>query len=114
MVTTGMFGSMTFYGYTTKKNLDSWGAFLGMGLIGLIIAMVVHIFVGGAMMGFLISCCAVVIFTGLTAWDVQQIKKGEIPGAKNAPIFGALMLYLDFINMFIHMMRLMSGNYSND
>lgn len=110
-ITAGTFGSMALYGYTTKKDLTSWGSFLFMGLIGLIIASLVNIFLQSTMMQFMISIISVLVFTGLTAYDTQKIKDVyyesdsiEIAGKK--AYFGALTLYLDFINIFIALLRI--------
>ena len=114
-VTAGMFGAMAVYGFVTKKDLSSWGSFLFMGLIGIIIASVVNIFLGSSMMSWMISGIGVIIFTGLTAYDVQQITRmgaqgimdgGEAVIRKGA-IMGALKLYLDFINLFLMLLRFM-------
>ena len=114
-VTAGMFGAMAVYGFVTKKDLSSWGSFLFMGLIGIIIASVVNIFLGSSMMSWMISGIGVIIFTGLTAYDVQQITRmgaqgimdgGEAAIRKGA-IMGALKLYLDFINLFLMLLRFM-------
>ncbi len=110
-ITASLFGAMSLYGYTTKKDLTSWGSFLFMGLIGIVIAMVVNMFLASAMMDFVISVVGVLIFTGLTAYDTQKIKEiyfegdgHEIAGKKS--IMGALRLYLDFINLFIMLLHL--------
>jgi FtsH-binding integral membrane protein len=112
-ITAGMFGAMAVYGFVTKRDLSSWGSFLFMGLIGIIIAMVVNIFLGSSMMSWVISGIGVIIFTGLTAYDVQQITRmgeqgimngGEAAIRKGA-IMGALKLYLDFINLFLMLLR---------
>lgn len=112
-VTAGMFGAMATYGFVTKKDLSSWGSFLFMGLIGIIIASVVNIFLGSSMMSWVISGIGVVVFTGLTAYDVQKImhigaggimSQGESAIRKGA-ILGALALYLDFINLFLMLLR---------
>ncbi len=112
----GMFGAMSIYGLTTKKDLTSWGSFLFMGLIGIIIASVINIFIGSETMHFVISFIGVIVFTGLTAYDTQQLKTmGETAPADDATavrrgaILGALRLYLDFINLFLMLLRLM-GN----
>jgi FtsH-binding integral membrane protein len=114
-ITAGMFGAMAVYGFVTKKDLSSWGSFLFMGLIGIIIAMVVNIFLASSMMSWVISGIGVIIFTGLTAYDVQQISRmgaqgimdgGEAAIRKGA-IMGALKLYLDFINLFLMLLRLL-------
>ena len=105
------FGAMSIYGYTTKRDLTKLGSFLMMGLIGIIIASIVNIFMQSSMMYFVISILGVLIFVGLTAYDTQKIKNmyaasdtGEIMGKK--AVMGALTLYLDFINLFIMLLRL--------
>ena len=114
-ITAAMFGAMAVYGFVTKKDLSSWGSFLFMGLIGIIIAMVVNIFLGSPMISWVVSGIGVIIFTGLTAYDVQQITRmgaqgimdgGEAVIRKGA-IMGALKLYLDFINLFLMLLRFM-------
>jgi FtsH-binding integral membrane protein len=112
-ITAGVFGGMSLYGYTTKRDLTGIGSFLIMGLWGLIIASLVNIFLQSSAMQFALSVISVVIFTGLTAYDTQKLKgvyysvagTGEMAG--NAAIMGALNLYMDFINLFISLMRLM-------
>jgi hypothetical protein len=108
-ITGGMFGAMAVYGTVTKRDLTSWGSFLFMGLIGMIIAMVVNIFLQSTMLYWLISFAGVLIFTGLTAYDVQKIRgmavDGTFPQNKLA-IYGALRLYLDFINLFLMLLRI--------
>ena len=110
-ITAGTFGAMSIYGYTTKRDLTKLGSFLMMGLIGIIIASLVNIFLKSSMMYFVISILGVLIFVGLTAYDTQKIKNmyaasdtGEIMGKK--AVMGALTLYLDFINLFIMLLRL--------
>ena len=105
------FGAMSIYGYTTKRDLTKLGSFLMMGLIGIIIAPIVNIFMKSSMMYFVISILGVLIFVGLTAYDTQKIKNmyaasdtGELMGKK--AVMGALTLYLDFINLFIMLLRL--------
>ena len=105
------FGAMSIYGYTTKRDLTKLGSFLMMGLIGIIIASIVNIFMKSSMMYFVISILGVLIFVGLTAYDTQKIKNmysasdtGELIGKK--AVMGALTLYLDFINLFIMLLRL--------
>jgi uncharacterized protein len=110
-ITAATFGAMSLWGYTTKRDLTGMGSFLFMGLIGLIIAMVVNIFMQSSMLEFAISAIGVLIFVGLTAYDTQKIKESysESHGtevlAKGA-IMGALRLYLDFINLFLMLLRL--------
>ena len=110
-ITAGTFGAMSLYGYTTKRDLTKLGSFLMMGLIGIIIASLVNIFLKSSMMYFVISILGVLIFVGLTAYDTQKIKNmyaasdtGELMGKK--AVMGALTLYLDFINLFIMLLRL--------
>jgi FtsH-binding integral membrane protein len=111
-ITAAAFGALSLYGYTTKRDLTGLGAFLFMGLIGIILASVVNIFLGSAGLQFAISIIGVLIFTGLTAYDTQNIKElyfdadsPEVAGKKS--IMGALRLYLDFINLFIMLLQLM-------
>ncbi len=105
-VTAAAFAGLSLYGYTTKKDLTGWGSFLIMGLIGIILAAVVNIFLQSSALQFAISAIGVLVFAGLTAYDTQQIKDGYYEVAGNAElaaktaIMGALSLYLDFINMF--------------
>ena len=110
-ITAGTFAGMSLFGYTTKKDLTGWGSFLFMGLIGIIIAMVVNIFLQSSALDFMISAIGVIVFVGLTAYDTQKIKEmyleaddSETMGKK--AIMGALRLYLDFINLFIMLLRL--------
>lgn len=112
-ITAGMFAAMAFYGITTKKDLTKMGTYLFMGLIGIIIASVINLFVGSGSLNYLISVGGVIIFTGLTAYDVQkfsrisrQIGTGEGDAAMKISIIGALNLYLDFINMFLFLLRI--------
>ena len=111
-ITAGMFGVMTAYGYFTKRDLSGWGDFLLMALIGLIICLIVEFFVHSTMFSFLVSCAAVLIFTGLTAWDTQMIKEmvketDTDEETDKISTFGALSLYLDFINLFLHILRIL-------
>ena len=110
-ITAGTFGAMSIYGYTTKRDLTKFGSFLMMGLIGIIIASLVNIFMKSETIYFVISILGVLIFVGLTAYDTQKIKNmymasdsGELMGKK--AVMGALTLYLDFINLFIMLLRL--------
>ena len=110
-ITAGTFGAMSIYGYTTKRDLTKLGSFLMMGLFGIIIASIVNMFMKSSMMYYVISILGVLIFVGLTAYDTQKIKNmylvsdsGEILGKK--AVMGALTLYLDFINLFIMLLRL--------
>jgi len=113
LVTAGTFGAMSVYGTVTKRDLTGMGSFLFMGLIGLVIAMVVNIFLKSAMMDFVISGIGVLIFTGLTAYDTQKLRRfgenaplGDATALRRGAILGALTLYLDFINLFLMMLRL--------
>jgi FtsH-binding integral membrane protein len=110
-ITAGTFAAMSIYGYTTKSDLSRFGSFLMMGLIGLILASVVNIFVASSALQFAISVIGVLVFVGLTAYDTQKIKEiylesdsSEIAGKK--ALMGALSLYLDFINLFVMLMQL--------
>jgi len=112
-ITAGTFGAMSLYGYTTQRDLSQFGSFLMMGLIGIIIAMVVNIFLASSALQFAISVIGVLVFTGLTAWDTQRIKEmyfqidhsdGQLAG--KTAIMGALSLYLDFINLFMMLLQL--------
>ncbi|MFQ5431219.1 MAG: Bax inhibitor-1/YccA family protein [Nitrospinota bacterium] len=116
VVTAGMFGAMSLYGATTKKDLTSWGSFLFMGLIGIIIASVVNMFMQSSAMYWITTYAGVLIFTGLTAYDTQSILRMNILGNEGTEqdtkeaISGALRLYLDFINLFLMMLRILGGN----
>lgn len=111
-ITAGTFGAMAFIGYTTKTDLTSMGKILMMALIGLIIATIVNIFVKSSGLTLILSYVGVLVFVGLTAWDSQKIKQmllqapdaGE--GAQKLALLGALTLYLDFINLFIYLLRI--------
>lgn len=111
-VTAGTFGTMSAYGYFTKRDLTSWGGFLLMALIGLIIASVVNLFLQNEMLYWIATYAGVLIFVGLTAYDTQKIKQMNIIGNagteedRKEAIIGALTLYLDFINMFLYLLRL--------
>ena len=109
-ISAASFGALSLYGYTTQRDLSPIGSFLMMGLIGLLIAMVVNIFLKSTGLDFVISAAGVLIFAGLTAWDTQKIKEmydpmedGTLTGRKS--VMGALTLYLDFINLFLFMLR---------
>jgi FtsH-binding integral membrane protein len=108
-----MFGGAALYGYTTKRSLASMGGYLSMGLFGLIVAIGVNIFLGSGPLGFVIAIIGVVIFTGLTAWDVQRISAGNLVQAtgsvEKAAVIGALHLYLDFVNLFLFLLRIFGG-----
>jgi len=111
LITCSTFAAMSIYGYTTKRDLTKFGSFLIMGLIGLILASIVNIFMQSSAMHFVISCVGVLVFVGLTAYDTQKIKSTyySVAGssfAGKAAIMGALTLYLDFINLFVMLMQL--------
>jgi FtsH-binding integral membrane protein len=116
-ISAATFGAMSLYGYTTKRDLTQIGSFLIMGLIGVVIASIVNIFLHSSGLSFAISIVGVLVFVGLTAWDTQKIKESYNVGfgaevlAKGA-IMGALSLYLDFINLFLMLLRLF-GNQRN-
>lgn len=103
-----LFGTMSLYGYVTKKDLNSLGQFMFVGLIAIIIASIINIFVGSSLMQMAISAIAVVIFLGLTAYDTQKIRQVVSQGGDTAKqeVSGALTLYLDFINLFISLLQL--------
>jgi FtsH-binding integral membrane protein len=110
-ITAATFGAMSLYGYSTRRDLSQFGSFLFMGLIGIVLASLVNIFIASSALQFAISVIGVVVFTGLTAWDTQRIKEVYLasdPGdvlAKKA-LMGALSLYLDFINLFVLLLQL--------
>jgi uncharacterized protein len=108
VTTAGTFGAMSVYGTVTRRDLSSWGSFLMMGLIGVVIASVVNMFLRSGMMSFVISCVAVVVFTGLAAYDTQKLRAFARAGGGAAamPVNGALALYLDFVNLFLALLRL--------
>ncbi|MFL5236580.1 MAG: Bax inhibitor-1/YccA family protein [Rhizomicrobium sp.] len=113
-ITAATFGAMSLWGYTTQRDLTGMGSFLFMGLIGIVIASLVGIFVKSTMLQWVISIVGVIVFTGLTAYDTQKIKEmyvagddGTVMGRK--AIFGALSLYLDFINLFLMLLRLLGS-----
>ena len=116
-IASATFGAASLYGYTTKKDLTSLGSFLIMGAIGLMIAGIVNLFLQSSMFALIISCIAVLVFTGLTAYDTQNLKlvydttEGE--EREKAGIFGALQLYLDFINIFLSLVQIL-GEKKND
>ncbi len=104
-ITAAMFGATSLYGYTTKRDLSGFGGFLMMGLIGVIIASIVNIFLGSSALQFAISVIGVLVFVGLTAWDTQNIRQQYLDYAdeevrSKLAVFGALSLYLNFVNIF--------------
>ncbi len=111
-ISSSMFGVMSFYGYTTRRDLSGMGSFMFMGLIGIVIASVINMFIQSSAMQFMISIIGVIVFTGLTAYDTQAIKlmyyegDGEEVAGKKA-LMGALRLYLDFLNLFLYMLHFM-------
>ena len=115
-ITSATFGAMALYGYFTKKDLSSWGRILFMALIGIIIATVVNIFLKSGALNMIVSYVGVLVFVGLTAYDSQKIKEmllqapdaGE--GMQKIALLGALSLYLDFINLFIYLLRIFGSN----
>jgi len=117
LITAGMFGAMAVYGMVTKRDLSGLGSFMFMGLIGIILASIVNIFLKSSSLYWAISVIGVLVFVGLTAYDVQKIKnmgeqgimeQGEVAIRKGA-ILGALALYLDFINLFLMLLRIFGG-----
>jgi uncharacterized protein len=117
-IAAGMFGAMAVYGLVTKRDLSGFGSFLFMGLIGIIIASIVNIFLQSSSVHWMISFLGVLIFTGLTAYDVQKIKRiGEegimaqgTDAVRKGTVMGALTLYLDFINLFLMLLRFFGGS----
>lgn len=115
-ITAGTFGAMAIYGFTTKRDLTGMGSFMLMGLFGVIIASLVNIFLKSSALNFVMSLISVVIFSGLTAWDVQKLKaigaSGDINSdeAHKLSVLGALTLYLDFINLFLSLLRIFGGS----
>ncbi len=119
LVTSIAFASLSLYGYTTKKDISAWGSFLIMGVVGLIVAMVINIFLQSAALDFAVSALGVLIFAGLTAYDTQKIKTMYIQAVQQGgdaaamtgkmAIFGALNLYMDFINLFMFLLSFL-GN----
>jgi FtsH-binding integral membrane protein len=114
-ISAATFGALSLYGYTTPRSLSAWGSFLFMGLVGILIASVVNLFLQSSAMTFAISVIGVLVFAGLTAYDTQKIKEmyleaddGETMGKK--AIMGALSLYLDFINLFLMLLRLLGSS----
>lgn len=102
-----LFLTMTLYGYTTQKSLDSWGGFLLVGLISIIVVSLINLFIGSTMLAMIVSAAAVLIFLGLTAYDTQKIKEQlAVSDSPAVEVYGALSLYLDFINLFIHLLQL--------
>ena len=113
-IAAGAFGALSLWGYTTRRNLTGFGSFLVMGLIGVVIASLVNIFLKSSGLDWIISVVGVIVFAGLTAWDTQKIKEmydpmddGTVEGRK--AVWGALSLYLDFINLFMLLLRLFGG-----
>lgn len=111
VITSGMFGAMAMYGYVTKRDLSGWSSFLMMGLFGVIIASIVNIFMKSDAMSWIISLAGVVVFTGLTAYDTQKLRDVAASGAGTSQwaVRGALHLYLDFINLFLMLLRLLGS-----
>lgn len=102
-----LFGTMSFYGYFTRKSLDSWGKWLFVGLIAIVIASIINVFVGSSAAQMTISALAIIIFTGLTAYDTQRIRNElSVSDSGNAEVSGALSLYLNFINLFTSLLQL--------
>lgn len=110
LMTAGAFATMSAYGTLTKKDLGAWSTFLIMGLVGVVIASVVQLFVHSSLLSFVIACASVLVFAGLTAWDTQKLRRMYAgvgySSAASLSIVGALMLYLDFINLFLALLRL--------
>ncbi len=117
-ITAAAFGGLSLYGYTTQRDLSGFGSFLVMGLIGVIIASLVNVFLASTMLQWIISVVGVLVFAGLTAWDTQRIKEMYFEGdgtlvAGRKAVMGALSLYLDFINLFMMLLQLFGQRNSN-
>jgi FtsH-binding integral membrane protein len=114
-VTAATFGALSLWGYTTQRDISAWGSFLFMGLIGIIIASLVNIFVASTMLQWIVSVVGVLVFAGLTAYDTQRLKNEYVYGAmegevlERSAIMGALTLYLDFLNLFTMLLSLMGS-----
>lgn len=114
-ISSAAFGALSLYGYTTPRSLSAWGSFLFMGLVGILIASVVNFFLESSAMTFAISVIGVLVFAGLTAYDTQKIKEIYFAGddsdtAGKKAVIGALNLYLDFINLFLMLLRLLGSS----
>lgn len=111
LLTAGVYGAMSAYATFTKKSLSSWGTFLFMGLVGVLLASVVQLFWRSEALSFVTACAAVLVFAGLTAYDTQKLRQmhaqASSPGGGNLAVVGALTLYLDFINLFLALVRLL-------
>ena len=111
-VTAGTFGAMSLYGYTTQRDLTSWGSFLMMGLIGIILASLVNLFFQSEAIYWLVTYAGIIVFVGLTAYDTQKIRAmalqgfGDRESERKGAVIGALQLYLDFINLFLMLLRI--------
>ncbi|GAO03029.1 Bax inhibitor-1/YccA family protein [Anaeromyxobacter sp. PSR-1] len=108
LTTAGTFAAMSVYGTVTRRDLTGWGSFLFMGLIGIVIASLANLFFRSDMVSWVVSCMGVLVFTGLTAYDTQKLRAYARAGggAAAAPVSGALSLYLDFVNLFLSLLRL--------
>ncbi|MDY7224853.1 Bax inhibitor-1/YccA family protein [Hyalangium rubrum] len=111
LLTAGVFGALSLYGTLTKKDLSAWGSFLFMGLVGVVLAGLVNLFLRSDAMSFVVACASVVVFAGLTAYDTQKLREMHATtgysSAASVSIVGALTLYLDFINLFLALLRLL-------
>jgi FtsH-binding integral membrane protein len=114
VTTAGTFGAMSVYATVTRRDLSSWASFLFMGLIGVVLASVVNVFLRSSAVSFVVSCAAVVVFTGLAAYDTQKLRALARAGGGAAamPVNGALALYLDFVNLFLALLRLLGNRRS--
>jgi FtsH-binding integral membrane protein len=114
-VTAGTFGVTSLYGYTTKRDLSSWGGFLFMGLIGIILASVVNIFLQSPMVYWVVTYAGILVFVGLAAYDTKKLKEMALAGFADeeaegkSAVMGALALYLDFINLFLMLLRVLGS-----
>lgn len=115
LIAASMFAALSIYGYTTKREMGGFGKFLYMGLVGLVVAMIINFIIGSSMLNFVISIIGVIVFAGLTVYDTNKLKEmyllqfeGDEVASKGA-IIGALVLYLDFINLFLFLLRLLGS-----
>jgi FtsH-binding integral membrane protein len=114
-ITAATFGALSLWGYTTQRDISGWGSFLFMGLVGIIIASLVNIFLASSMLQWIVSAVGVLVFAGLTAYDTQRLKTEYMYGAmegevlERSAIMGALTLYLDFLNLFTMLLHLLGG-----
>ncbi|MEM6538699.1 MAG: Bax inhibitor-1/YccA family protein [Pseudomonadota bacterium] len=109
-ITAALFGGISLFGYTTKRDISGWGGFLAMATIGLLVAIIANVFIGSTMLSLFTSCAVVLVFSGVTAWETQTIKSMYVEGSATndrAAIFGAFALYGSFVTLFIHILNIL-------